>query len=148
MDRTDNARRTILIRVLLAVATSAAYLPLFRNGFIKYDDREYVLENFHVRGGVTWENVNWAFQTSYSSNWHPLTWISHMLDVQLFGIKPAGHHFSSLLFHVANAVLLFLLLQRVTGAVWRSAFVAAFFGLQPLHVASVTLVAEPEDVLS
>jgi len=148
MDRIANARRTILIGVLLAGVTWAAYLPLFHNGFIKYDDTDYVLENFHVRGGVTWPNVQWAFQTGYSSNWHPLTWISHMLDVQLFGFKPGGHHFTSLLFHTANTLLLFLLLKRMTGAAWRSAFVAGFFALHPLHVESVAWVAERKDVLS
>ena len=90
----------------------------------------------------------WAFQTGYAANWHPLTWLSHMLDGQLFELNPAGHHFTNLLFHIANALLLFLLFQKLTGALWRSAFVAALFAVHPLHVESVDWVAERKDILS
>src|ERR1043166_2403286 len=148
MDSKANARRAILICVLLAGVTLIAYLPLFKNDFVQYDDREYVLENPHVNNGLSSLAIKWAFQANYSSNWHPLTWISHMLDVQLFGLKPLGHHIVSLLFHAANTLLLFLLFQFTTGAVWRSAFVAALFAVHPLHVESVAWVAERKDVLS
>jgi tetratricopeptide (TPR) repeat protein len=148
MDLIKNGRRTVLVCVLLSAVTLAAYWPVFHNDFIKLDDRKYVIENPHVFGGLTWDNVKWAFESRYASNWHPLTWLSHMLDVQLFGLKPAWHHGVNLLFHIANSLLLFLLLKRTTGALWRSATVAALFALHPLHVESVAWVAERKDVLS
>jgi protein O-mannosyl-transferase len=134
MDCTAGARRTILICFLLTALTVGAYWPVFHNGFISLDDRQYVLENPHVLTGLTWANVKWAFQAGYASNWHPLTWISHMLDVQLFGLNPRWHHFTGLLFHVINSSLVFLLLRRMTGAEWKSAIVAGFFALHPIHV--------------
>ena len=108
----------------------------------------YVTHNPHVTGGLTWGNVGWAFRTGYASNWHPLTWLSHMLDAELYGLKPGGHHLTNLLLHTANAVLLFLLLRRLTRAEWRSGLVAGLFALHPLHVESVAWVAERKDVLS
>ncbi|HUL98834.1 MAG TPA: hypothetical protein VLU24_05335, partial [Mycobacterium sp.] len=104
--------------------------------------------NPHVAGGLTWENVAWAFTTNHAANWHPLTWLSHMADVELFGMNAGAHHLTSLLFHAANTLLLFLLLRRMTGALGRSAFVAALFAVHPLHVESVAWVAERKDVLS
>jgi tetratricopeptide (TPR) repeat protein len=121
---------------------------VLQNGFINYDDPDYVTENPMVLGGLHWNAVGSAFSTPYASNWHPLTWLSHMLDCQLFGVNPAGHHFTNLLLHTANTLLLFFLLRGLTGALWRSAFVAAFFALHPLHVESVAWVAERKDVLS
>jgi len=97
---------------------------------------------------LTWPGVLWAFRSGYASNWHPLTWISHMVDCQFYGVNPAGHHLINLLFHIANTLLLFLLLQRMTGPVWRSVCVAALFAWHPLHVESVAWVAERKDVLS
>ena len=138
----------ILLCLALCAITLAAYWPVFRNDFIKLDDHQYVLENPHVLGGLTRADIKWAFQSGYASNWHPLTWLSHMTDVQLFGVKPAWHHSMNLLLHIANTLLLWLLLRRITGAFWRSAFVAALFAVHPLHVESVAWVAERKDVLS
>jgi protein O-mannosyl-transferase len=125
-----------------------AFLPSLRNGFVSFDDDNYVCENARVQSGVTLENIRWAFTTVDNGLWHPLTWISHMLDCQWFGLRPGWHHLTSLLLHAANTVLLFLVLRRMTGALWRSAIVAALFGLHPLHVESVAWVAERKDVLS
>jgi protein O-mannosyl-transferase len=148
MDRSKNTWRTLLVGSLLAAATLAAFWPVSQNAFINYDDPLYVTRNPHLTGGWTWANVTWAFRTGYASNWHPVTWLSHLLDVQLFGLNASAHHLTSLLLHVANTLLLFLVLQRMTGALWRCAFVAALFALHPLHVESVAWVAERKDVLS
>src|SRR6266403_1187363 len=101
MERTSDTRRAILICVLLGIATLASYWPVFHNGFINFDDPEYVTENPHVTSGLRWENVSWAFGAGYAGNWHPLTWVSHMLDARVFGLNPAGHHATNLLFHIA-----------------------------------------------
>jgi tetratricopeptide (TPR) repeat protein len=138
----------ILVCVFLAAAVFLAFSPALRNGFTGYDDGEYVTGNPHVRTGLTSRNVAWAFTAAHSNNWHPLTWVSHALDSQLFGLAPAGHHLTSLLLHIANTLLLFLWLGGTTGRTWRSAFVALAFGLHPLHVESVAWVAERKDVLS
>ena len=125
------------------------FLPALRNGFINLDDGIYVTGNAHVQAGLTAEGFRWAFRTFDSANWHPLTWLSLMLDAQLFGAQAAwGFHLTSALLHAANAALVFVLLRRLTGAVWRSVLVAAFFGLHPLRVESVAWVAERKDVLS
>jgi hypothetical protein len=138
-DRKD-IRRVALTCGLLALVTLAVYWPVVRCEFIHGDDPDYVTQNPHVRGGLTWSNLRWAFAARYANNWHPLTWISHMLDCQLYGLNPAGHHATNLLFHGANTVLIFLVLRRMTCAHWRSAFVAALFALHPLHVESVAWV--------
>ena len=143
-----NTRRTVLICALLGAVTLAAFWPTIHNDFVSYDDRDYVTENPHVLGGLTWANAGWAFRTGHAGNWHPLTWLSHIVDGQLYGLKPGGHHLTSLLLHAVNAVLLLLLLQRLTGAFWCSAWVAALFALHPMHVESVAWVAERKDVLS
>jgi protein O-mannosyl-transferase len=143
-----NTRLVLLICLVLTGSVLAVYWPVTRHSFINYDDSQYVIENTHVTTGLTWENIKWAFSAGYASNWHPLTWISHMLDVQLFGLKPGAHHITNLIFHTANTLLLFLVLRRMTGAIGRSAFVAALFALHPLHVESVAWVAERKDVLS
>jgi protein O-mannosyl-transferase len=148
MYRLNQTRRTVLISTALAAATVAALWPLWRNQFIRYDDLQYIVENPNVLTGLSWANIKWAFGNAYAANWHPLTWISHMTDVQLFGLRPGWHHLMSLALHTANAVLLFLLLQRLTAAAWRSAAVAALFALHPLHVESVAWAAERKDVLS
>jgi tetratricopeptide (TPR) repeat protein len=140
-------RRTVII-VLLALCTIAAFLPIFRNGFVNYDDPGYVTENPHVRSGLTPGTIAWAFTTFQESNWHPLTWISHALDVTLFGVNAPMQHGMSLLLHVISTVLLFLALQRMTGDRWPSAFVALVFGIHPLHVESVAWISERKDVLS
>ena len=133
---------------LLVIATIAAYWGLHASSFILLDDNMYVTENTHVQKGLSGETLAWAFTTMDQANWHPLTWISHLLDVRLFGMNPGMHHLTSLLLHAVNAVLLLLLLFRLTGALWRSAFVAALFALHPLHVESVAWIAERKDVLS
>jgi protein O-mannosyl-transferase len=134
MDRIKKTWRTLFVYSLLAAATLATFWPVFHNGFLNYDDPLYVTRNTHLTGGLTWANVTWAFQAVYGSNWHPVTWLSHMLDVQLFGLTAGWHHLTSLLLHVANTLLLFAVLRRMTGALWRCAFVAALFALHPLHV--------------
>jgi len=133
---------------LLALVTLAVYLPTAWNDFVNYDDSDYVTENAHVKSGLSRDGVVWAFKSGHASNWHPLTWLSHGLDCQVFGMKPGGMHLVSAGFHVANTVLLFLVLRALTGALWRSAVVAALFGLHPLHVESVAWVSERKDVLS
>ena len=132
----------------LALVTLALYWPITRNGFVNFDDDQYVVGNMHVTTGLTWTNVVWAFKTGEAANWHPLTWISHMIDCDLYGLNPGGHHLTNLLFHVANTLLLFLLLNQMTGAMWRSTFVAAFFAWHPLHVESVAWASERKDTLS
>lgn len=137
-----------LALTLIAAVTVAVYWPVLHNGFIDFDDPEYVTANMMVRQGLTLKGFTWAFSAFHAGNWHPLTWLSHMLDVQLFGLAPMGHHAVSLLFHVANALLLLLLLQWLTGYLGRSLVVAALFALHPLHVESVAWIAERKDVLS
>jgi tetratricopeptide (TPR) repeat protein len=137
-----------LLAVLLAMVTVALYWPATRHEFVNYDDDVYVTENAHVQAGLSLENLKWAFINPVCSNWHPLTMLSYMLDCQLFGLKPWGHHLTSVLLHAVNTILVFLLLRGLTGAIWRSLMVAALFGLHPLHVESVAWVAERKDVLS
>jgi tetratricopeptide (TPR) repeat protein len=137
-----------LLAVLLALVTIATYWPATRHDFVNYDDNIYVTSNVHVQNGLTLESIKWAFLNPVSANWHPLTMLSHMLDCQLFGLKPWGHHLTNLLLHALNTVLVFVLLRSMTGALWRSLMVAALFGLHPLHVESVAWVAERKDVLS
>jgi protein O-mannosyl-transferase len=134
--------------VLLAVVTLWVYLPVWRHGYVSYDDPVYVTGNRHVQGGLSWAGVKWAFGTGYAGNWHPVTWLSHMLDRELFGPGPMGPHGVNVGLHVVNTLLVFLVLQRLTGSLWRSAVVAALFALHPLHVESVAWVAERKDVLS
>ncbi|MGC9963972.1 MAG: tetratricopeptide repeat protein [Syntrophobacteraceae bacterium] len=141
-------RQTLSICLFLAAITILAFLQIDRCDFINFDDPSYVSENVHIQNGVTVEAIRWAFTTTYQANWHPLTWMSHMLDVQLFGLNPRRHHLTNLFFHIANTILLFLIFCRMTKAPWKSAFVAALFAIHPLHVESVTWVAERKDVLS
>ncbi len=148
MLKTFNARRELFICLVLAVVSLAVFWQVTQHEFIDYDDPSYVTENSHVQAGLTVEGLKWAFTTSHVGNWHPLTWLSHMLDCQLFGLKPGWHHGMNLLFHIANTLLLFLVLRRMTKKLWPSAFVAALFALHPLHVESVAWVAERKDVLS
>jgi tetratricopeptide (TPR) repeat protein len=139
---------TRLLGFLLFALVVGVFLPALRYAFIYYDDPIFVTENAHVLGGLTWANVKWAFLSYGVDYWRPLSWLSHMLDCQIFGLAPWGHHLTSVLLHAINAVLLFLVLRKMTGAVWRSWLVAAFFGLHPLHVESVAWIAERKDVLS
>src|ERR1700694_5313892 len=136
------------ICVALAVITWAVFGQTFRHQFINYDDPLYVLDNAHVRAGLSWHGIVWAFTHVHSQNWHPLTTISHMLDCQLFGVNPGAHHLVNVFWHSITALLLFILLQQMTSRVWASAFVAAIFAIHPLRVESVAWISERKDVLS
>ena len=140
--------RNFWICLVLTLATIAVFWQVCTYDFINYDDPTYVSKNTNIQAGITLEAIKWAFTTGYAGNWHPLTWLSHMLDWQFFGANPAGHHLTNLVFHIANTLLLFIVLRQMTGDVWPSAFVAALFALHPLHVESVAWVAERKDVLS
>jgi Tfp pilus assembly protein PilF len=140
--------RPVVLSLLLALLTLIVFWPVTRCGFINYDDPDYFTSNPHVSSGLTSANVVWAFTSGHASNWHPLTWLSLMLDAELSGPSAAGPHFTNLLFHAANAALLFLLFWKLTATIWRSAFVAALFALHPLHIESVAWIAERKDVLS
>jgi Tfp pilus assembly protein PilF len=140
--------RVSLIYAGLAVATIIAYEPVRYNEFVDFDDNEYVTENARVKGGISGDSVVSAFTTPHFYMWHPLTSLSHTLDCEVFGLNPLGHHLVSLLFHVANSLLVLRVLKRMTGALWRSAFVAAVFALHPLSVESVAWASERKNVLS
>src|SRR5208337_3867111 len=141
-------KQILAIYLFLTVITLIAFWQLNQCDFINSDDPEYVTENVYIQNGITMETMRWAFTTDYASNWHPLTWMSHMLDVQLFGLKPRWHHLTNLLFHIANTLLLVFVFHRMTKEPWKSAFVAVLFAIHPIHVESVAWVAERKDVLS
>jgi protein O-mannosyl-transferase len=141
-------KQILLVYIFLAAATLVAFWQVHHCDFTNYDDDTYVTRNSHIQDGVTIKAIRWAFTTGYANFWHPMTWLSHMLDVQLFGLNPRGHHLTNLLFHIANTLLLFFVFHRMTSALWKSAFIAALFALHPLHVESVAWVAERKDVLS
>jgi len=143
-----NQSQKKLIFLFLATATLVAYWQIQHHEFINYDDPAYVTSNRHVQAGLTSSGISWAMTTMELSNWHPLTWLSHMLDFQLFGLNPAGHHWKSLLFHLLNVILLFYILHRFTGELWKSAMVAALFAIHPLNVESVAWISERKNVLS
>ena len=140
--------RTGLSIALLAAITLFVFWPVLSNDFIWLDDPAYITENSHVNSGLSLGNALWAFTAVHSENWHPLTWISHMLDAEIYGLNPGGHHRTNLLLHLANVVLLYLLLQRITKHAWRSALVAVLFAVHPLRVESVAWAAERKDLLS
>lgn len=141
-------RKTALIAVVLAVLAFLPYAQTIEHDFIDYDDTVFVTDNPEVRAGLSWEGIQWAITAFHAGNWLPLTWMSHMLDVSLFGLDAGWHHLVNALLHACSTALLFLALFRMTGAVLPSAFVAALFGIHPLHVESVAWVAERKDVLS
>jgi Flp pilus assembly protein TadD len=141
-------RRELWLCAVLFLVTFAVYFQVRSHEFILYDDPDYVTGNTHVRGGLTLENVAWAFTNGQAGNWFPLTWISHMVDCQIFGVDSGALHLVNVLFHALAALLLFAVFRRMTGAVWRSAFVAFLFSLHPLHTESVAWMAERKDVLS
>ena len=144
----NSSWRLFGICVFLIALTWAVFGQTFRHQFINYDDPLYVLDNAHVRAGLNWHGVVWAFTHVHSQNWHPLTSISHMLDCQLFGVNPGAHHLVNVFWHSVTALLLFMLLQQMTSRIWMSAFVAAIFAIHPLRVESVAWIAERKDVLS
>ena len=145
---TSPAHRRIALCILLSLATLAAYSKTFKNGFVDLDDVTYITGNAHIRPGITWDVVKWAATAYYASNWHPLTWLSHATDISLFRFNAAGHHSASLLLHVLNALLLFVLMLQATKREWVSLFVAAAFALHPINVESVAWVSERKNVLS
>lgn len=139
--------RPRLIALGLIALTLAAYWPTFSNGFVNYDDPGYVVQNHFVQTGLNATSIAWAWRATIMANWHPLTWMSHMLDVRLFRLNPAGHHASSLFLHILNVVLLFFLLLKATGYLWRSGLVAAIFAVHPLNVECVAWISERKSLL-
>ena len=139
--------QVLLVSVTLAALILAAFEPVRHNAFVSLDDLYNITTNPNIESGLTVQSVQWAFTSGYSANWHPLTWLSHMLDIELFGLNPLGHHLHNLGLHLATTVLLFWVLRSMTGALWCSAFVAMAFGLHPLHVESVAWAAERKDLL-
>jgi tetratricopeptide (TPR) repeat protein len=146
--RYEQRWRVAAVCLGLAAITFAVFSQTLHHDFIDFDDNVYVGDNPMVAPGLTLQGIVWAFTHVYSCNWHPLTWLSHMLDCQLYGLNPAGHHLTNVLLHTATVIALFLVLRQMTGALWRSAFVAAVFAIHPLRVESVAWVAERKDVLS
>lgn len=146
---TSNRRIVAVLAVLLALGTATVYAPALRNNFVNLDDPEYVTRNPYVLHGLSWVDIRWALGSNYpSSNWHPLTWITHMLDVQLYGLNPTGHHFTNVFLHILDVLLLFLLLEWATDRALPSAAVAALFAVQPLNVEAVAWISERKSVLS
>lgn len=141
-------QRNLFIFIFLALTTFVVFYQVIDYDFTIYDDPEYITDNVYVIRGISLDNFIWAFSSFHAANWHPLTWLSHMTDIQIFGLNPAGHHFVNLMLHILNTLLIFLFLERATGAFWQSSVVAAFFALHPLHVESVAWISERKDVLS
>jgi len=148
MNKAFDKYQVILICGFLVVSTLVVYWQILYSDFVNFDDPIYVTENAHVKTGLTRENVVWAFTSDDVSYWHPLTWLSHMLDCELYGLRAGMHHLTSLILHIANSLLLFLVFKRMTGTLWRSGFVAALFALHPFNVDSVAWIAERKNVLS
>jgi protein O-mannosyl-transferase len=140
--------RVVIYCLVLVAATLVFYNPVTYNQFIAFDDSSYILKNSWVQSGLTWDTVKWSFTTFRDGNWHPLTWLSHALDCQFFHLNPTGHHYTNLLLHATNAVLLFLLLRQATGLTWPGLIVGALFALHPANVESVAWAAERKNVLS
>ena len=148
MAQTRSRLQVLLIYIVLALSTFIAFSQVTTCKFVYLDDGAYVVNNPHVTAPLTLESFIWAFTGPHSGNWHPLTSLSHILDYQFFGLNSAGHHTVNLIFHIANTLLLFWVLKKMTGQIWSSVFVAAAFALHPLHVESVAWVSERKDVLS
>jgi len=140
-------RLDVWVCLLIVIATLVAYWQVIDHEFV-FDDLVYITENSRVQKGLKTENIAWAFTSTSVANWHPLTWLSHLLDIQFYGMNPGGHHLTNVFFHLLNTVLLFFVFRQMTGNLWRSGFVAALFALHPLHVESVAWVSERKDVLS
>ena len=146
--RIDGRAHIILICLVLTSMVLAVFAQIISHEFLDYDDIEYITGNNAVLTGLSWQNVQWAFTATVSHHWHPLIWLSHMLDCQLYGTNAGMHHLTNLFLHIANTLLLFAVLRAMTGAIWQSAFVAALFALHPLHVESVAWASERKDTLS
>src|ERR1700726_2517475 len=144
------SERSVVVAICVGLIAIIAIVfgQSVHHGFVNYDDNTYVYENPKITRGLSVDSLSWAFSHVHSSNWHPLTTISHILDCQLYGLDAGGHHLTNCLLHSAATVLLFLVLRALTGATWRSAFVAAIFAVHPLHVESVAWISERKDVLS
>ncbi len=140
--------RPRLIALLLALATLLVFLPAGRYHFVDFDDPDYIIDNPFVKNGLNWTDLRWAFTAFHAGNWHPLTWVSHQLDCELFGLNAGAHHLVGVLFHAANVVLVFLLLWRFTQRIWPATLIAGLFGWHPIHVESVAWISERKDVLS
>ena len=141
-------KRNVVLGLLLILVTLALYNPVIHHPFVNFDDDRYITDNIHVIGGLHWSTMRWAFTSFEEANWHPLTWLSHALDCQLFGLNPAGHHYVNVLLHAANVLLLFWILWKATGATGPSLMVAALFAVHPVNVESVAWVAERKNILS
>lgn len=141
-------RYGLVIGVSLIIITFSLYYQVKNFDFINFDDEDYVVQNPYVKKGITGESVKWAFTAFYAGNWHPLTWLSHMIDCELFGLDAGKHHLTNVVFHILNTLLLFIVLKKFTGAIWQSGFVAMLFAIHPLHVESVAWISERKDVLS
>jgi tetratricopeptide (TPR) repeat protein len=144
----SSSRQKLIVYIVLSIVTFAIYWNVNKYDFIILDDHIYVTQNSHIQSEITLEGIRWAFGTTYAEFWHPLTWISLMFDYQLYNLNAGGYHLTNLILHIMSALLLFWLFNRMTGNIWRSAFVAALFALHPLHVESVAWIAERKDVLS
>ncbi|MGA2092899.1 MAG: hypothetical protein ABSH16_05770, partial [Sedimentisphaerales bacterium] len=144
----SNRSVVVFVYAALILSTLLVFWQVRNFDFVNYDDADYVYENPHVLSSLTLQNIKWAFTTGHVANWHPLTWLSLMLDCQLFGKNPGWMHLMNLILHLANILLLFAVLRNMTGVIWQSAFVAAAFALHPMHVESVAWIAERKDVLS
>ena len=146
MPEKSHGYHSLVISICLAAATIAVYWPVHKYDFVKYDDDVYVYNNSNIQNGITVQSVKWAFSSGYANFWHPLTWLSHILDWRLYGRNAGGHHFTNLIFHIVNTLLMFFVFKRMTKDIWPSAFVAAAFALHPLHVESVAWIAERKGV--
>ena len=144
----DIVNRDIIFCLLLVLATFTTYFPAVHNGFVNYDDNRYILENPHIQSGLTWKTIRWALTAYYESNWHPLTWISHAVDISLFHFNAGMHHAVNILLHALNSLLLFFILRSITARHWESFFVAALFAVHPINVESIAWAAERKNVLS
>lgn len=143
-----NIRLETLLLLFMVFSILAVYTQVRGFQFFIFDDNVYVTDNTRVQNGLTLDNIRWAFFSLEFSNWHPITWLSHMLDVRLYGMDPGGHHFTNVLFHIMSSLLLFIIFKRITGMIWQSGFVAVLFALHPMHVESVAWIAERKDVIS
>jgi hypothetical protein len=141
-------RQKLIVYVVLTVVTLAVFWQVNQYDFVNYDDDVYVTQNGYIQSGLTPEGVRWAFSTRYADLWNPMVWLSFMFDYQLHGLNAGGYHLTNVILHVMSTLLLFWLFNRMTGAIWKSAFVAGLFALHPLHVESVAWIAERKDVLS
>ena len=144
----DDQFAVVAVGIFLVIIVWAVFGQTIHHGFINFDDGIYVYQNPQVLAGLTWKGIRWAFTYTQIGHWHPVTWFSHMLDSSVWGRRVGGHHLTNVLLHMTTAILLFLALKQMTGALWQSAAVAALFAIHPQHVESVAWIAERKDVLS